>query len=120
MELEFSEYVESRDTTTPTAIDLIVIVQGGVAKVVTPSQLTTLIFGQFVDGETPSGDVDDVNTVFTLANNPIAASVKVYQNGIRLNETDDYTIDGDEITFVTPPESGPPSDIILVDYRIAL
>jgi len=114
MELEFSDYVESRDNTTPTAIDLIVIVQGGEAFSITVSQLQTIIFGNFVEGENPTGDIDDVNDVFELANEPIDGSVKVYLNGIRQKETDDYTISGDTITFNTPPTTG---DTILIDYR---
>lgn len=91
------------------------VLQGGVNKKVTATSLVgDVASSAFVDGETPTGDIDGVNDVFTLANNPIAASVKVYQNGIRLKVTDDYTISGATITFVTPPAI---SDIILTDYR---
>jgi len=67
-----------------------------------------------IDGEVPSGTIDDVNDDFVLANTPLTGSVKVYQNGIRLKITTDYTISGTTITFVTAPTTG---DTILCDYR---
>lgn len=98
--------------------DLFEVNQGGVNKKLNGSQLSTFVGGSaFVDGETPSGAIDDANDDFVLANTPIVGSVKVYLNGIRLQVTTDYTISGTTITFVTPPTAGPPADIILVDYR---
>lgn len=43
--MEYSEYVEGRDSTTPTGIDLVAIIQGGVAKKITASQLTAIEYG---------------------------------------------------------------------------
>lgn len=91
------------------------VLQGGVNKKVTGTQLLTLVgTGVFVDGETPTGDIDDVNADFDIANTPVSGSVKVFLNGIRMKETDDYTISGTTITFVTPPTTG---DTIVCDYR---
>jgi len=71
--------------------------------------------GKFVDDETPTGTVNGVNTVFILANMPNPpSSVKVFVNGARMRITEDYTLSGKTITFVTAPPSG---SIILVDYR---
>ena len=86
--------------------------QGGVNKRVPASMLVSTTV--FVEGETPSGSVNDSNVTFTLANTPTVGSVKVYQNGIRLKVTTDYTISGATITFITAPTTG---DIILCDYR---
>jgi hypothetical protein len=68
--------------------------------------------------ETPSGDVNDVNTVFTLANTPVANTEEVFLNGL-LQEPgsgNDYTISGATITFETAPNTG---DRIIVSYRVA-
>jgi len=40
--------------------------------------------------------------------------LKVYVNGQRMRETEDYTISATTITFLTPPPTG---SIILCDYR---
>lgn len=70
---------------------------------------------QFSDDETPSGTVNGVNDTFTTASTPINGSLKVYVNGSRMRVTEDYTLSGTTITFLTAP---PSSSIILVDYRI--
>lgn len=71
---------------------------------------------QLVTGEVPSGDLDGVDTTYTLANTPIAGSVALWLNGMRLyvGAGNDYTISGSTITFADAPVSG---DIILADYR---
>ena len=95
--------------------ELFEVLQGGVNKKVTGAQLSALVgTSVFVDGETPSGAVDDANVTFTLANTPITGSVKVFQNGIRLKVSIDYTISGTTITFVTAPTTG---DTVICDYR---
>ncbi len=70
----------------------------------------------FVDNETPTGTVDGVNAVFTLANTPIVNSEHLFLNGIRQlkGSNKDYTISGATVTFVAAPLTG---DILLVDYR---
>lgn len=96
--------------------DLFEVMQGGVNKKVDGSQLLTFVGSSaFVDGETPSGLVNDSNTVFTIASTPVTGSVKVFKNGMRQKVTSDYTISGTTITFVVAPETG---DTLLVDYRI--
>lgn len=71
-----------------------------------------------VFGEVPAGVVNGTNTTFTLANQAVGSSVRVYQNGLRLREGagNDYTFAGDTLTFNTPPASG---DVILVDYIVS-
>lgn len=72
--------------------------------------------GKFVDDETPSGTVNGTNKVFTIANIPNPpTSVKVYVGGVRMRVTEDYTLSGKTITFVSAPET---NSKILVDYRV--
>lgn len=69
----------------------------------------------FTDDETPTGTVNGVNTDFVLNLQPSpTSSLKVYVNGQRMRETEDYTISATTITFLTPPPTG---SIILCDYR---
>ena len=70
----------------------------------------------FVDEETPSGDVDGTNVTFTLAFTPVAGSVKLFLNGQRLKTgaSDDYTISGDTIIMAVAPGTG---ETLLADYR---
>lgn len=70
----------------------------------------------FIDDEIPTGDINGVNTVFVLARSPIDGSLKVYVNGSRMSLTEDYTISGSTITFITAP---PTTSIIKCDYRYA-
>jgi len=67
----------------------------------------------FVWSEIPSGTVNSSNVTFTLANTPTSGTVRLYQNGLRLALTTDYTISGSTITFVTAPTT---DDILLSDY----
>lgn len=78
---------------------------------------TGLTESDFVDNETPSGDLDGVDTTYTLANAPSpTTSLKVYVNGIRQKEggSNDYTLSGSTITFTFAPIA---TDVILADYR---
>jgi hypothetical protein len=72
----------------------------------------------FADNEVPSGLIDGVNAVFTLAHTPIPGSEHLFKNGIRMHPGvgNDYTISGATITFDASnvPQVG---DILLVDYR---
>jgi hypothetical protein len=73
----------------------------------------------FVDGETPTGAVNGVNTVFTLAQTPSpTTSLAVYRNGLRVKSVSNYTATGNSITFVagSVPQTG---DIVQCSYRIA-
>jgi len=68
----------------------------------------------FIDDETPSGTVNGSNKAFTVSKTPYTGSLKVFVNGQRMRVTEDYTLSGKTITFVTAP---PTSSILLVDYR---
>lgn len=70
----------------------------------------------FVDKETPSGTVNGVNNVFTLANTPVAGSEHVHLNGMLqdVGAGNDYTITAAVITFLTAPLTG---EKIKVSYR---
>lgn len=71
----------------------------------------------FADAETPAGAINGSNATFTLAHapNPVN-SLAVYRNGVRAKLSDDYTVNGQSIQFVTGaiPQTG---DILLVYYR---
>lgn len=80
----------------------------------------------FVDGEVPTGSIDGTNKTFGLAGTPVAGSLRLYFNGIRLAQCDparpnaqcDYDLAGSQVTF----KSGVPfpsraTDILLADYR---
>jgi len=72
--------------------------------------------GQPVDKEIPTGLINGVNTVFTMAFAPIVGSEHIYRNGI-LQESgagNDYTISGATITYLTAPLTG---DKLRVTYR---
>ena len=71
-----------------------------------------------VDSEIPTGDVDGVNAIFTLAFTYVPGTVKLYHNGLRLTPGGSYdyteTI-GNTVTLNFAPEIG---DSLLCDYRI--
>jgi len=74
--------------------------------------------GDLIYNEIPTGTINSINAVFTLANTPFANDkVRIYLNGMRQKEGGgfDYTISGVTITFNKAPNTG--SDI-LVDYLI--
>jgi hypothetical protein len=67
----------------------------------------------FVDGEVPTGVVDGVNAVFTLAHAP-GGSLHLYLNGLRQTPGVHYALSGNTITFAVAPPAGAS---ILADYR---
>lgn len=69
---------------------------------------------RFVDEEVLTGTVDGVNNIFTIANEPIVGTLKVYANGVRQTLGGDYTLSGQTITFIIPP---PALSNLLCDYR---
>lgn len=69
---------------------------------------------RFIDDETLSGNIDGINTIFTITKSPIQGSLKVYVNGQRMRVTTDYTLANKTITFITPP---PTNSILLADFR---
>lgn len=70
-----------------------------------------------ITGEIPTGTINAINTVFTIANTPITGTVRVYLNGIRqlVGGGNDYTISGTTITFIKAPVT---NSTLLVDYFI--
>ncbi len=72
----------------------------------------------FVDSEVPSGAVNGNNLVFTLAKAPVpAASLKLYKNGVLLNQGGDYTLSGTNISFASAAVTPQAGDTLLVSYR---
>jgi hypothetical protein len=75
--------------------------------------------GIFVDAEVPSGPINGSNTSFTLPNVPVpVTSVELFRNGLLLQQSNDYTIAGNTITFLntTVPQA---SDLLLASYRVS-
>jgi hypothetical protein len=72
----------------------------------------------FVDSEVPNGTVDGNNLIFTLAAAPLpAASLKLYKNGVLLNQDGDYTLTGANISFVSAGVTPQPGDALTAAYR---
>lgn len=71
---------------------------------------------KFVDEEIPAGAIDGTNTIFTIANEAIDGTVKLFVNGLRLRAgaANDFTVVGKTITMNFVPLVG---DVLLVDYR---
>jgi hypothetical protein len=71
------------------------------------SRLSARFLKKFWVDETPSGTINGSNTAFTLAQTPLENdSVELYQDGLKLTYTTDYTISGTSITMVTAPVVG--------------
>lgn len=70
--------------------------------------------GTFVNDEVPSGTINGVNTIFTLAHTPVVGSEEVYLNGLKMTILGDYTIVGAVMTMINIPY---PGDKFLVNYR---
>jgi len=71
----------------------------------------------FRDGETPTGAVNGVNAVFTLAEAPSpAGSLLLYRNGLLMKRTLDYNLTGNTVTFV-PAATPQTEDILVASYR---
>lgn len=72
----------------------------------------------FVENEVPSGTVNGVNTVFTLAGTPNpATSLELKVNGAYQKAGgEDFTLAGNQITFATAPDE---SSLLLAAYRIS-
>lgn len=65
------------------------------------SEAIAAVVAALAINETPSGTVNGVNTVFTLADTPTSGTVMVWVNGLLMAEGagSDYTISGGTITF---------------------
>ena len=72
----------------------------------------------FVENEVPTGDIDDVNVTFILAETPNPAiSLELKLNGAYLKAGgEDFSLVDDTITMVNPPPTG---SILLVSYRVS-
>lgn len=73
--------------------------------------------GITVDEETPSGTIDGVNAVFTLAQTPLSGTTKLYVRGSRLKRTVDYTIATNVITIINALWIPGTGDTIVIDYK---
>lgn len=63
--------------------------------------------GNFVYNETPSGDIDDSNNIYTLDFAPSpSSSLKLFLNGQLLTQGQDYTLAGVTITMNDAPDTG--------------
>lgn len=71
----------------------------------------------FVDGETPAGALDGVNSGFTLAGTPNpSASLALFRNGLLQKAGADYSLAGANIQFL-PSALPQPGDNLLANYR---
>jgi hypothetical protein len=87
----------------------------GDGQVTLPKCAFTLpVVPSFVDGEGPAGVIDGANKTFTLAHAPAGGSLHLYQNGLRLTSSTQYTLASSTITFAAPPPLGA---TLLADYR---
>jgi len=78
-------------------------------------ELEGLILGTKVFNEKPT--VTHSNPNVTLNNTPVAGTVRVYLNGLRQVDPDDYSISGTTITFTDNLLTTPgQSDVVIVDY----
>lgn len=70
----------------------------------------------FAENETPGGAIDGVNSGFSLLNIPLAGSLKLYKNGMRMAAGSDFSLSGNVITYLSGqvPKVG---DSHLADYR---
>ncbi len=82
-------------------------------------RLSVIIPGvSFVDQQAPTGVINGVNAVFTLAQSPSpTTSLALYRNGLLLTVGVDYTLSGAIITF-TPGLVPQSSDTLSCSYRI--
>ena len=72
----------------------------------------------FADDETPGGAINGINLTFMLASAPNpAGSLRLYRNGLLLDQGGDYTLTGSSINFssaTTAPQTG---DSLAAYYR---
>lgn len=73
----------------------------------------TIDITNWVAQDLPNGVVDNVNTIFTLNNTPVANSEQIFKNGQRLIRGMDYTMLGTQITLTTAPKG---TDAIHASY----
>jgi len=67
--------------------------------------------------ETPTGDINGVNTSYALANTPVTGTESVFLNGILQEDGgEDYSISGGTITMTNAPIGGGTPDRLRVSY----
>lgn len=71
------------------------------------------IVGNYYFNITPTGDINGINTTFTVDYTIEPPTSRVYLNGIRQYLVTDYTVSGNTIAFIVAPET---DDVIIVDY----
>jgi len=71
-------------------------------------------FSTYIQDEIPSGAVNGVNDLFTLAQVPIINTLSVYLNGLKITLDVDYVINGSELTISPAPDAG---DLISCEYN---
>lgn len=73
----------------------------------------------FVDGESPLGTRDGVNTVFTLSATPTpSSSLSLFRNGVLLRQGSEYTLSESTITFA-PGQAPANGDSLQAWYRLS-
>jgi len=90
----------------------------GTIKAVDVDSAEFVLPGKFKRNEVPSGVIDGVNAIFTLANTPVSAAVvTIILNGLNMKQgaSNDYVISGTTVTFQAGqiPQTG---DNLLADY----
>jgi len=58
-----------------------------------------------VFNEIPQGDINGINTTFTLAYTPVSGTERVILNGLLQSPGEDYSITGKTITFFKAPRT---------------
>lgn len=82
----------------------------------TTHRLLVSVNDALTTNETPSGAIDGTNPTYTLVASPVAGTLQLYHNGVRMTEGagNDFTLSGSTITMNFNPESG---DTLLADYQ---
>jgi len=72
----------------------------------------------FSDSEIPGGTINGTNLAFTLAASPSPSnSLKLFKNGVLLQQGGDYTVSGSTITFMNTAVAPQAGDQLTADYR---
>lgn len=104
--------ISQLDNGTPLQVnDLFVVARAGQDYKIPASQLKVFTT---TTQEIPTGDIDGINTEFTISETPISETQNLYLNGIFQTEVSDYTLSGTTITFVTAPQTG---DELTITYQ---
>ncbi len=78
-------------------------------KAVVAQDLTSVVLeADVIANEVPTGDINDINVTFILANTPESGTVVVLLNGIQQQpgSGNDYVLSGTSVIFSTAPETG--------------